>query len=225
MKSTGATTHAIGLVVATFFTSSHLLAQDPGWMNLGHLNRGNTYFVILRNGNCLQGTIQSVKPDSLSIAEPNPNSKPNASTVAAPHLVTVARLDTLQVKDGFQQFDILYSGRSSWLDVQYAPSHSREYLSLTLKSGKSARGEPTGSTDSQFSIKRSNTVSEIAKADIALVDYIRIKPAPSNRVMEFPAELFDVRIWPYIFNIGVQMRVPLFNSTLLEDDSMLSCRR
>jgi hypothetical protein len=85
------------------------------------------------------------------------------------------------------------------------------------------RGEPVGSTDSQLSVKRSKSVMDIAKTDIALVYYMRIKPAPANRLQEFQAELFDPRIWPYIFNVGVQLRVPLFNSTLPEDDSILQC--
>jgi hypothetical protein len=59
--------------------------------------------------------------------------------------------------------------------------------------------------------------------DIALVDYVRIKPAPANRLQEFPVEVFDPRIWPYILNVGVQIRVPLFNSALPEDDSILQC--
>lgn len=152
---------------------------------------------------------------------PNLVSK-NRDVVTAPRLVTVARLDVLQVKDGLHQFGILYSGRSSWRDVQAVP-HSREHLSITLKSGESVRGEPIGSTDSQLSVKRPKSVMDIAKADIALVYYLRMKPAPANRLQEFPVEFFDPRIWPYIFNVGVQLRVPLFNSTLPEDDSIIQC--
>lgn len=94
-------------------------------MNLRHLPHANTYFVILRDGTCLQGTIQSVKPDSLSIVVPNPAAKPNPNIVAAPRLVTVARLDAREVKDGYNEFDILYSGRSSWRDVQSVPKDLR----------------------------------------------------------------------------------------------------
>jgi hypothetical protein len=192
-------------------------------MNLSHIDRGNTYSVILRNGTCLRGTIQSVDSDLLGLTVPNPASKNSAAIVTAPRLVKVTRLDVLLAKDGLHQFDILYSGRSSWRDVQSAPSHSREYLSITLKSGESVRGEPVASTDSQLSVKRSKSVTDIAKTDIALVEYIRIKPAPPNVGREFPAEFFDLRIWPYIFNVGVQLHVPLFNSTLPEDDSILQC--
>jgi hypothetical protein len=156
---------------------------------------------------------------------PNPNAKPNPNIVVAPRLVTVARSDARHVKDGYNEYDILYSGRSSWRDVQGVPSRpgTREYLSITLKSGKSVSGKPVGSTDSQLSLKQSATVTDIAKTDIALVDYIRIKPAPANLSIEFPAEFFDPRIWPYILNIGVQMRVPLFNASLPEDNEFFQC--
>ena len=85
------------------------------------------------------------------------------------------------------------------------------------------RGIPTGSTDSQLSLKQSKTVMDIAKADIALVDYVRVKPAPANRNIEFPAEFFDPLMWPFLFNIGVQIRVPLFNASLPEDDEFFQC--
>ncbi len=223
MNRTGARFHSVGIAMATFLASSLLLGQDSSWMNLGHIDRGNTYSVILRDGSCLRGAIRFVNPGMLSLAVPISTSKKRADAVTSPRLITVARLDALQVKDGRRQFDILYSGRSSWRDVQAAPSHSREYLNITLKSGESVHGEPVGSTDSQLSVKRSKSVMEIAKTDIALVYYMRIKPAPSNRLNEFPAEFFEPRIWPYIFNVGVQLRVLLFNSTFPEDDSILQC--
>jgi hypothetical protein len=132
-------------------------------------------------------------------------------------------VDTREVKDGYNEFDILYSGRSSWRDVQAVPSHFREYLSIKLKSGEAVRGQPVRSTDSQISIKQSKPVTDIAKADTAFVDYIRIKPMPANRDIEFPAEFFDPRIWPFVFNIGVLMRVPPFNASLPEDDEFFQC--
>jgi|SRR5579862_8652082 len=224
MSRIGAGLHSVGMAIATLLmTISFLLGQDPSWMNLGHIDHGNTYYLILRNGSCLQGTIRSVNPDTLSLAVLNPGSKNRTDVATAPRLVTVARSDALQVKDGLNQFDILYSGRSSWRDVRAVPSHSREYFSITLKSRESFSGEPTGSTDSQLSVKRSKSAMDIAKTDIALVDYVRIKPAPANRLQEFPVELFDPRNWPFIFNVGVQLRVPLFDSTLPEDDSILQC--
>jgi hypothetical protein len=167
-----------------------------------------------------------VKPDSLSIVVPNPAAKPNPNIVAAPRLVTVARLDAREVKDGYNEFDILYSGRSSWRDVQSVPKDLRwrgESLGITLKSGESVQGVPVDSTDSQLSVKQSKIGRDIAKADIALVDYIRIKPIPENRSIEFPTEIFDPRIWPFIFRVGALMRVPLFNAALPEDDEFFQC--
>jgi hypothetical protein len=121
----------IRITVASLIASSLLLGQDATWMKLGHIGRGNTYFVVLRDGTCLQGKIQSRTPDSLTIAVPNPNAKPNPNIVASPRLVTVARSDAREVKDGYREFDILHSGRSSWRDVRAIPADrpSREYLS------------------------------------------------------------------------------------------------
>jgi hypothetical protein len=38
-----------------------------------------------------------------------------------------------------------------------------------------------------------------------------------------PAEVLDPRAWPCILNAGVQMDVPLFNSTLPEDNEFFQC--
>jgi hypothetical protein len=220
MSRTGATFHSVEMAIATFLTSSLLLGQDASWMKLGLIDRGTTYSVILRNGTCVQGTIRSVNPDLLTLATPAKN---GATNIVAPRILKVARLDVLQVKDGLGAFDVVFSGRSSWRDVQSIPHRTREYPSITLKSGKLVRGELVGSTDFQLSVKQSSAAMNIAKTDIAFVDYIRLKPPPYDRIREFPAEVLDPRVWPYMFNIGVHMSVPVFNSTLPEDDSILQC--
>jgi hypothetical protein len=78
------------MAIAVFFASPLVLCQDPTWMNLGHVARANDYFVILRDGTCLQGKIQSAQPDSLRIAVPNPTAKLNPNIVAAPRLASYA---------------------------------------------------------------------------------------------------------------------------------------
>src|SRR5579862_1395042 len=65
-------------------------------------------------------------------------------------------------------------------------------LGITLKSGESVQGALVDSTDSQLSVKQSKIGRDIAKADIALVDYIRIKPIPENRNIEFPTEFLAI---------------------------------
>jgi hypothetical protein len=170
------------------------------------------------------GKIRSVDADSLSLAPSGPAAKAGAATV------TVARLDALQVKDGGNPFDILYSGRSSWHDVEIVPSRSREHLRITLKSGRSVSGRAVRSNEAEVTIRPSHDNEKILKADIDQVYYVRVKPA-SDRITKGPTEfpwsslyvLLDPLAWPYVFNVGVQMEVPLYNSALPEDNSVLQC--
>ena len=97
MSSTRTTFHGVGVAITTLLTSSLLLGQDSSWVNLSHIDRGNTYSIILRNGTCLRGTIQSVDSDLLGLTVPNPTSKNGADIVTAPRLVRVTRLDVLLV--------------------------------------------------------------------------------------------------------------------------------
>ena len=154
-------------IAACLLGGSALFGQDASWMNLGRIERSDSYTFILRNKTCLQGRIQSVDPGFLTL-----NVSDTASQ-AKPNVVTIVRSDVTQAKDGPAPNDILYSARSSWRDVRGIPAHPREHLRVILKSGKSVSGQPVKSTDSQLSLKQFASVSTVAKTDIALVYYIR----------------------------------------------------
>jgi hypothetical protein len=210
-----------GAIITVLLANSIILGQGTSWANLGHVSRSNVYTFILRNKTCLQGRIDSVHPDSLNLAMPNTASKPPTN------YVTVNRSDVLQIKDGSAGNDVVYNGRSSWRDVESVPAHAREYLSIRLQSGKLVTGKPVSSTDYELSLKRLNGVKTVQKADISLVYYIRIKPTPAGLewyVQEAgPLAGLNPQTWPYIFNLGVQMSVLLYNSALAEDNSTLRC--
>lgn len=209
------------LAIAVCLCGSVSFGQDQSWKNLGHIEHSNYYTFFLHNKTCLQGRIQSAKPDSLAL------DVSEAASHAKPSLVTIVHSDVIQAKDGRASNDILYSARSSWRDVRGIPSHAREHLYVVLKSGKPMSGQPAASTDSQLSLKQFASISTVVKTDVALVYYIRIKPA-SGDLLWFaqeagPLTILNPQTWPYLFNIGVQMRVLLYNVELPEDNTSLVC--
>ena len=195
---------------------------DYCWMGLARIARDNVYTIVLRDKSCLNGPLKGVTPDSLAVdVSPILPSR-------TPQIVKVDRPEVLQVREAFAPTDILYSGRSSWADVQAVSEavRSRESFHITLKSGVSVTGKPTTASDSLLSLdgKRSKA---IAKADIARIAYIRIKPIAGGSVW-FAQEagwlaLFDPHQWPYLFNVGVHMSVLLYDAAMVEDDSYLGC--
>lgn len=112
--------------------------RDP-WMQLGAVDRANIYTVALRGRGCEQGLIVSVESQRITIA---PNLSTTPRTAAASHEVAIPRADVLRIGEGTGAHEILFSGRSSWADVQAFPVGPREHLTIVLKSG--GEGKRTG---------------------------------------------------------------------------------
>jgi len=185
--------------------------QDVGWKKLGTLERGNTYTIVLRNGMCQNGKIQNVQPDKLTLESGN----------------TVERSDVLFVGEGVSPHEILYSGRSSWSEVKEVKPGPLENLEVRLKSGKSMSGSVISVSDSDLAIKRFGRAVNISKQNIAQVNYIRFKPvSESHRYLAREApelQFLDPKAWQYLLRIGALQSVRIYDSTIPEDNSPLSC--
>ena len=207
----------IGLIV--LLTSSSLVAQEDPWVELARIARGNYYNFALRDKTCLYGPLKAVSPESIEV-----DISPTAPSIG-PQIVKVNRAEVVQVQG---PTGILYSGRSSWADVQgvSAAIGLRESLCVALKSGRSVCGKPVAVTDAMLSLKGGGAKA-IQKADVATVSYVRIKPISAGSAW-FAQEagllaLFDPHEWPYILGIGVHMRVLIYSSAMAEDDSSVEC--
>jgi len=192
-----------------------LAGEDSGWTNLDHINHSNRYRFILNDGTCRQLRIRTVNPDSLVVVLSENGSRVVVGKVARPAVI--------QVRDD----QILYSSRSSWEDVQSIRKlYLHEYIKITLKSGVSTKGEIASSSDIGITLKGPAGASEIPKAAVARIDYIRLKPTPDGdqyMARETPLVWLDPRLWPYLVNIGVLIDVRLYDATLPEDNTSLQC--
>ena len=209
----------IGILAALSLTGC-AFATDQQWSNLEHIDHCIAYRFYQKDGSYLAGTISSLSRDAVVVDSFQPA---NASG-----LHTLRRDDVLQVKDGCNSYDVLYSGRSSWADVEAVGQHRHEYLELTLKSGASFRGRPLGSSASEITLQGAFRKRVIAKRDVASAVYIRLKPA-SERLQWVGQEggvialLFDYKAWPWVFNVNDHIAVVLYNAALPEDNSSIPC--
>lgn len=185
---------------------------SAAWQRLGSLERSNAYTIVLRDGSCQTGNIQTVEPKKLTLQSG----------------VTVQRAEVLYVGEGVSPHNILYSGRSSWNDVREVKPVRLETLESRLKTGKSIRGSFIGASDSDLTVKSFGRTAKISKLDIAEVNYVRFKPvSEGHRYFAQEAaglQFLDPKAWQYLLRIDALMSVPIYDSAMPEDDAPLSCK-
>ena len=185
--------------------------EDVGWRNLAALERSNTYTILLRSGTCQSGKIQKVEAERLTLESGN----------------SVARSDVLYIGEGVSPHNILYSGRSSWYEVEQVKPAASENLEIRLNSGKLMSGSVISTSDSDLTIRRFGRTLRILKQDIAQVNYVRFKPV-SEAHKYFAREaaglqFLDPKVWQYVLRIDALLSVRIYDSAIPEDNSPLSC--
>jgi hypothetical protein len=185
---------------------------NAGWRALETAEKGNRYTIVLRDGTCQNGKLQKVEPKKITLESGN----------------TVMRSDVIYIGENISPHDILYSGRSSWYDVKEVKPGRSESLDIRLKSGKSMRGSVMHASDSDLTVKRFGRAVTIAKKDIAQINYVRFKPvSESHRYLAQEApelEFLDPKWWQYLLRIDALQSIRIYDSTIPEDNSPLSCK-
>jgi hypothetical protein len=164
---------------------------------------------------CVAGSITKIDPKSVTIQP----------SQAAP--LTLQRVDLLQVT---QNDSVLFSARSSWASVEAVHLLPRESFLLSLRSGKTIIGRPLRVTDDGMVFKKDVWLKKLLpKSQIQVVAYLRVKP--DSKVFDYftqeaPALLF---FYPEFYDrlSGLEGRIPvrLYDATMPQDDSPLSCSR
>jgi len=184
---------------------------DPGWLKLGAIERSNTYFFILRNGTCQRDRIQNVQPDKIELASGK----------------GLMRSDLIYIGESLSAHDVLYSGRSSWVDVKNVRTVMTESLEIRLKSGRSLSGSLVRASDSDLSLRRFGRSIKIPKLEIAQVNYVRFKPVSERHkylAQEAPElEFLDPKWWQYLLRVDALQSVRIYDAAIPEDNSPLAC--
>jgi hypothetical protein len=165
-----------------------------------------------RDRTCVQGQISKVDAKVVTI-----------QTYKKPP-ISIQREDLLQVRQGDA---LVFSAVSSWSDVMVAHVIPHEAFVLKTRSGKVVKGVPSKVTQDSITLKQGLITIEYSKAEIIVVDYLRVKPADDTYdyfVKEGPELLF---LFPetYYRLMGLEGRVPvrLFDASKPEAGAVLQC--
>ncbi len=178
---------------------------DGAWGNLSSVTWRRSYTVLLRDGKRTYGRIVSVSADSVTLRPPDSKAQ----------TVIQKRSDVLRISDGNQPSDLIYSGRSSWADIQAIPPLHAEHLLAVTKSGQRFAGKAGAISDAAITLDGRT----IPKADVSQIYYVRVKPASDSA--EYAAQeafALDPEIWPYLLGIP-KMLVLLYDSSALEENT------
>jgi hypothetical protein len=175
--------------------------------------RSTSIAFIEKTGACIIGPILKIEPKTLTVSQ---SPKPP---------ILIQRASLLQAS---QTDSLLFSARSSWADVESLHLHPRESVILKLRNGTQVTGRPTEITDTGVLFSYGPFLKKsYSKAQIATVDYLRIKPnsaAFDDFAQQSPALLF---FYPESYDrvSGLEGRVPvrLYDAVQPQDNTPLKC--
>jgi hypothetical protein len=133
--------------------------------------------------------------------------------------VVISREDLQRVWDGSEANDFIYTRYSSWEDVKTltASMNKNEFVRVTDKRGLKREGRASKISDSEITLQKDGKIFTIPKADIAAVDYIRLKPVGDDANYEARHGLFlRPETWSYAWGIPPKMAVRLYDSSVSE---------
>jgi hypothetical protein len=193
------------LLLLTFLAKAES-ASDKSWKNLGHTIKQSSYTVAMRDGRCVTGHIESFDA--------------KYATVGSSRL---DRKDVVRVGDGtsITDHDPIYSGRSSWSDLQRSEPNKYERIQLELKNHVTRSCRNFSATEEEATCNG----SRIGKSEVARGYYIRLAPASEwehhvareNVTFLAPRTWFDYALFPRI-------KVLLYDETLPQENVKVACK-
>jgi len=222
-RKSGKSASAILLVASCFVAGPKSLdgssAGTAGsWNNLRAVTHDTSYTVVDRRGKCTSGWIGKVTADYLIL-------KPRNGMGAK-----VERKDVIRVTSdhGYATY-IIYSGRSSWVDVKQSNQYHWQAVRIIVKPSLAEySGDHINVSDTGVTLSQGRDSKNLAKSQISTLDIICLTP-PSD-LIEFCGEevgvlcILDPRTWPWVLRIHSRIRVRLFDSSLPEENTPLPCK-
>jgi len=193
---------------------------DP-WGTLRHVTWKRAYTILDTTGNCVSGRILSLTNEDVTLSYWTYGKHPQLGTM------TIERPNVRRITDGPKAIDVVYSGRSSWVDVQ-ALQHigSDEAVLVISKDGMRHKGKISEVSVTDIELKHPSNNVRIAKRDVSQVYYLREKPMGAET--EHAAQelvIFDPFLWPYLFHIPPKVSVRVYDAAMPEDNAPSDCRQ
>jgi hypothetical protein len=213
------------LVVLTLLCAASALAwcseaNNTQWNNLRQVTHRATLLFVDRNRDCLRGKIKSVDDSAVML------------TLRTGAERKIDRGNVFRVSIGGWPFQLIFSGRSSWSDVigLIPPLRASKWhpkVVVRAKSGVEQSGYLLEASQDKISIKTSGQAHDIAKQEVSTVTYVRPKPASdsaqyANEELVF-FKIFDPEVWPVLFHTQGSLSVRVYDATLSEDNSRITC--
>jgi hypothetical protein len=168
-------------------------ASDKSWKNLGHAIKQSSCTVAMRDGRCATGHIESFDDKYVTVDS-----------------FRLDRKDIVRVGDGtgITDHDPIYSGRSSWSDLQRSEPNKYEPIQLELKNHITRNCGNFSATEEEATCDG----SRIGKAEVARGYYIRLAPASEweHHVARENVTFLAPRMW--------------FDETLPQENVKLACK-
>jgi hypothetical protein len=179
--------------------------SDKSWKNLSHTIRKADYTVATRDGRRVTGHVESFDQSSVTIKS-----------------VRLDRKDVVRVGEGTDtaDHDPIYSGRSSWSDLQHAEPNKYEHIRLDLKNRVTRDCHTFGAALEQATCDG----TQIGKLEVARGYYVKLAPATE---WEHHAAREDVtflapRTW-FDLTLFSRITVLLYDAVLPEEDFKIKC--
>ena len=136
--------------------------SDEEWEKLKHITHRRHYVVVLRTSECVSGEITSITPDIIHLKASLPKAPYSTREVA------IQRGDVARITDGgTAAHNIVFSARSSWIDVQNAsPKSHPERFSIVTKKGERRRSQQAAISEDSISLNDPGQRITLAKSEI-----------------------------------------------------------
>lgn len=174
----------------------------------------STLTFVLRDKTCIYGTVEHADAKSITLAE------------AQNRKVTIQSERVLQVRQGDA---VVVSARSSWSDVADVRLYPHESLVIKLRNGESIKSTSFAVAGETITSKSLSRKRVFQKAEIATVDYVRVKPESNGLdylLQEAPLMLiFNGEFYSRLLGLQGRIVVRLYDSEKPEDDSPITCAK
>ncbi len=174
----------------------------------------STLTFVLRDKTCLFGTVDHADAKSITVAEAHAGK------------VTIESERILQVRQGDA---VVLTARSSWSDVSDVHLYRHESLVIKLRNGKSIKTTSFAVAGETITSKSLSRKQVFQKAEIATVDYVRLKPESDGfdyLLQEAPLMLmFNGEFYSRLLGLQGKIVVRLYDSEKPEDDSPVTCAK
>jgi hypothetical protein len=194
---------------------------DAAWTNLRRVAKAGYYEVFSRNHEgMISGRIKQVSDRSIVIKQGI-----NGEDAA----VKILRQDVIQITD--HTAGLLYSGRNTWKEVvslaglqMQGFNVGKGQFSVVTKSGARYLSRSLNVTASGIKVATHKGSEEtIPKDQVATVDYIRAAPWTESAEWSYqefgPLSVVNPAYWPDMVHANGKVVVPVYDSSLPEDDT------